>query len=73
MIDAHPKAKAVLAKHGMTSMEYSLAVHALFAAGFYLGFESGMDKKKAASLYASYPKERQANIELLRKNPQFMK
>ncbi len=50
-----------------------LAKHALFAAGFYLGFEPGMDKKKAASLYASYPKERQANIELLRKNPQFMK
>lgn len=72
-IDAHPKAKAVLAKHGMTSMEYSLAVHALFAAAFYLGFEPSMDKKKAASLYASYPKERQANIELLRKNPQFMK
>lgn len=72
-IDADPKAKAVVAKHGMTSMEFALAVHAVFAAGFYLAFEPSMDKKKAASLYASYPKERQANIELLRKNPQFMK
>lgn len=72
-LDAMPKVKAVLARHGLTSMDYSLATHAMFAAAMHLMFEPSMDKKKAASLYASYPKERQANIELLRKNPQFMK
>lgn len=71
-LDADPKVKAVLAKHGMSSMEFSLATYAMFAAGMHLMFESSMDKKKGAALYASYPKERQANIELLRKNPQFM-
>lgn len=71
-LDANPKAKAALAKHGMSSLDYSLATYAMIAAGMHLMFEPSMDKKKAASLYASYTKERQANIELLRKNPQFM-
>ena len=31
------------------------------------------DKKKGAALLASYPKETQANIELLRKNPKLLK
>lgn len=72
-LDANPKVKATLARHGISSMDYSLATYAMFAAGMHLMFESSMDKKKGAALYASYPKERQANIELLRKNPQFMK
>ncbi|KIF83487.1 hypothetical protein [Noviherbaspirillum autotrophicum] len=71
-LDADPRVKAALAKNGMTSMDFSLATYAMFAAGMHLMFESSMDKKKGAALYASYPKERQANIELLRKNPQFM-
>jgi hypothetical protein len=71
-LDADPRVKAALAKNGMTSMDFSLATYAMFAAGMHLMFESSMDKKKGAALYASYSKERQANIELLRKNPQFM-
>lgn len=71
--DANPKVKAVLAKHGLSSMDAALSMNAIVTAGIYLMFESSMDKKKAASLYASYPKERQANIELLRKNQQLLK
>ncbi|RJG04903.1 hypothetical protein D3870_01665 [Noviherbaspirillum cavernae] len=72
-LDSHPKVKASLARHGLTSMEYAMSMHAILAAATYLMFESSMDKKKAASLFASYPKERQANIELLRKNAQHLK
>jgi hypothetical protein len=44
-IDAHPKAKAAIAKQGMTSADYALAMHAIFAEGFYyLMFEPSMDK-----------------------------
>lgn len=71
-LDADPKVKATLAKHGMTSMDFALSAHAIATAGIYLMFEQSMDKKKAASLYASYPKERQANIELLRKNMHYL-
>jgi hypothetical protein len=72
-LDARPGVKPVLARHGFTSQSYALAVMALFQAGMYLGMEPSMDKKKAAALLASYPKETQANIELLRKNPKLLK
>lgn len=72
-LDANPKVKAVLARHGLSSMDAALSMNAIVTAGIYLMFESSMDKKKAAALYASYPKERQANIELLRKNQQLLK
>ena len=72
-IDAQPAAKALLAKHGFSSRSYALTAMALFQAGFYLAMEPSMDKKKGAALLASYPKETQANIELLRKNPALLK
>lgn len=73
LLESHPKAKAVLAKNGISAMDYSLATYATIAAAMHLMFEPSMDKKKIPALIASYPKERQANIELLRKNPQYMK
>jgi len=73
LLESNPKAKAVLAKNGISSMDYALATYAMVAAGMHLMFEPSMDKKKIPSLIASYPKERQANIELLRKNPQYLK
>ena len=72
-LDATPGVKPVLARHGLTTRTYALTAHALVQAGFYLMMEPSMDKKKGAALLASYPKETQANIELLRKNPKLLK
>ena len=67
-LDATPGVKPVLARNGFTSQSFALTTLALVHASMYLSMEPSMDKKKAASLLASYPKETQANIELLRKN-----
>lgn len=72
-LDATPGVKPVLARHGMTTRIYALTAHAIAHAGFYLMMEPSMDKKKGAALLASYPKEAQANIDLLRKNPKLLK
>lgn len=72
-LDKTPGVKPILAKYGFSSRDYALATLALFNAGFYLVMEPSMDKKGRGELYGSYPKEMRANIELLRKNPQFMK
>ena len=65
-VDADPKLKALLAKHGLSSMDYAMSVHAMLHAGMYLMFESSMPKPKATELYNGYTKAQQANIELLR-------
>jgi hypothetical protein len=72
-LDKTPGVKPILARHGFSSREYALATLALFNAGFYLAMEPSMDKKGRVELYNSYPKQLQGNIELLRKNPQYMK
>lgn len=65
-LDADPRAKALIAKHGMTTKEFAMATMAAFHAGFYVMMESAMEKKGAADLYKSYTKEQQANIQLFR-------
>ncbi len=65
-VDADPKLKALLARHGLSSMDYAMSVHAMLHAGMYLMFESSMPKPKATELYSGYTKAQQANIELLR-------
>jgi glutamine synthetase adenylyltransferase len=65
-IERHPKAKAVLAKHGLTSKEVALASVAMIHAGMYVALESQMDKKGAANLMAGYTREQRANIALMR-------
>jgi hypothetical protein len=65
---ADPKIKALLARHGLTPMEFALSAHALLHAGMYLAFEQAMDKQKAAELLRGYTKTQQANIELVRKS-----
>jgi hypothetical protein len=67
-VDADPKLKALLAKHGLSSMDYALSVHAMLHAGMYLMFENSMPKPKAVELFNGYTKAQQANIELLRKS-----
>jgi hypothetical protein len=67
-MESEPQVKALLARHGMTPMQFALSAHALLHAGMYLAFEDAMDKQKAAELYRGYTKAQQANIELLRKS-----
>lgn len=67
-IDADPRLKALLAKHGLSSTDYALTVHAMLHAGMYLMFEGSMPKPKATELYNGYTKAQQDNIELLRKS-----
>src|SRR3990167_5366137 len=71
-LDATPGVKPVLARHGLTTRTYALTALAIFHAGVYLMMEPSMDRKKGAALLASYPKETQANIDLLRKNPKLL-
>lgn len=65
-IDRHPGARAVLARHGLTSRDVAYATHAMLHAGMYVAMENLMDKKKGAALFASYTKEQKANIALMR-------
>lgn len=65
-IDKHPRAKAVLAKHGLSSKEMALASVAMLHAGMYVMLEGQMDKKGAAQLMASYTRQQKANIALMR-------
>ncbi len=67
-MESEPEVKALLARHGVTPMQFALSAHALLHAGMYLAFEESMDKQKAAELYRGYTKAQQANIELLRKS-----
>lgn len=70
-VEAVPGAKAALAKHGLNVMEFSLATHAMLHAGMYLMFEPSMGKANASKAYAGYTAAQKANIELLRKHPDF--
>jgi len=72
-LDATPGAKPILDKHGLTSRTYALTTMSLVHAGIYLAMEPTVDKDKARQLFKSYPPETRANIELPRKNPQFLK
>ncbi|HEU4853024.1 MAG TPA: hypothetical protein VFT37_12800 [Telluria sp.] len=65
-IEKNPKAKAVLAKHGLSVNEVALGTVAMVHAGMYVALESSMDKKGAAQLMASYTPQQRANIALMR-------
>ena len=67
-LESVPEIKALLARHGVTPMQFALSAHALLHAGMYLAFEEAMDKQKAAELFRGYTKAQQANIELVRKS-----
>lgn len=71
-LDRTPGVKPVLARHGFTSRAYAVVTLALFEAGFHLMMEPSMGANVKQAM-ASYPPEMRANIELLRKNPQFLK
>ena len=66
-IEAQPRAKAVLARHGIGTREFALSTFALVHAGMFVSMESMMDKKQAAEMMGKFTKEQKANIALLRK------
>lgn len=65
-VEADPKVRQLLARHGVTAREYALAAHAVLHAGAFLAFEAAMDKQGAERLLASYTPVQRANIEVLR-------
>lgn len=71
-LNKDPAAKAALAKYGLTTREFSMAMVASLHAGFYLMGEA-VDKKASQAAYAKFTKAQQSNIELLRKMQPTMK
>lgn len=67
VLDKEPRAKAVLAKHGLSTREFALTSYAMLHAGMFVGLEPTMNKKQAAEMLAKFTKEQRANVELLRK------
>ncbi len=67
VIDKKPRARAVLAKHGLSSREFALTTLAMMHGGMFVALEPSMNKKQAAEMLASFTKEQRANIALLRK------
>lgn len=66
-LDKEPRARAVLAKHGLSTREFALISYAMLHAGMFVGLEPTMNKKQAAEMLATFTKEQRANVELLRK------
>jgi hypothetical protein len=65
-IERDPKAKALLAKHGIGTREYAHAAYAMLHAGMFVALEKSMDKAGREKLYAGYTSEQKANISLMR-------
>ena len=66
-IEKEPRAKAILAKHGLAPREFALMTFAMVHAGMFVGLEPAMNKKQAADMLSSFTKEQRANVALLRK------
>jgi len=67
VLDKDPRAKTILAMHGMSTREFALTSYAMLHAGMFVGLEPTMNKKQAAEMLAKFTKEQRANVELLRK------
>ena len=67
ILDKEPRARAILARHGMSTREFALTSYAMLHAGMFVGLEPTMNKKQAAEMLAKFTKEQRANVELLRK------
>jgi len=62
-IDADPRVRSVLARHGLTSVEYAIATLAAFHAGMALAVEKGPGAAKAAQGFTA---AQRANVEVMR-------
>ena len=67
VIDKEPRARAILAKHGLSAREFALTTYAMMHAGMFVALEPSMNKKQAAEMLAGFTKEQRANVGLLRK------
>lgn len=67
ILDKKPRARAVLARHGLSTREFALSTYAMMHAGMFVGLEPTMNKKQAADMLAAFTKEQRANVALLRK------
>lgn len=67
VLDKESRAKAILARHGLSTREFALTTYAMLHAGMFVGLEPTMNKKQAAEMLAKFTKEQRANVELLRK------
>lgn len=67
ILEKEPGAKAILARHGMSTRQFALLTFAMAHAAVFVGVEPHMDKKQAAEMLATFTKEQRANIALLRK------
>jgi hypothetical protein len=67
VLDKDARARTILAKHGLSTREFALTSYAMMHAGMFVGLEPTMNKKQAAEMLASFTREQQANIALLRK------
>lgn len=67
VLDKEPRARAILARHGLSTREFALSTYAMMHAGMFVGLEPTMNKKQAAEMLAKFTKEQRANVELLRK------
>ena len=67
VLDKEPRAKAVLAKHGISTREFAMSTYAMMHAGMFVALEPSMNKKQAAEMLSGFTREQQANVVLLRK------
>lgn len=67
VLDKEPRARAVLARHGLSTREFAMSTYAMMHAGMYVALEPGMNKKQAAEMLSGFTREQQANVALLRK------
>lgn len=61
-LDAHPRVRAALVRHKLTSREYATAVLAALHAGMVLA----MEKAPGAKIDPEFTPEQRANVELMR-------
>ena len=67
VLDKEPRAKAVLAKHGISTREFAMSTYAMMHAGMFVALEPTMNKKQAAEMLGKFTSEQRANVALLRK------
>lgn len=65
-MEKDPKARAVLAKHGISRRELVLATFAMMHAGMYVSMVSMLDPKARSKALAGYTKKQKTNIALMR-------
>lgn len=66
-LEADPRVRSLLARHGVTSTDYATGVFAVLHAGLFLAMASAANPAQQASAMASFTPEQRANIELMRK------